>query len=177
MNNQYPKGDSLHVSWFIPGRKPGNMQAVPGKGDAAAARMEVVPKVTFSNLNKTVEFESGKLPYDEHGKPESILDVAMNSGIQLEHACGGVCACTTCHVIVKSGDGNLSEAQEDELDKLDFAPGLTPHSRLACQAVVKGDVIVEIPSWNRNSVSEGGGSLNLGDAIPPPKTAATSVTE
>ena len=144
---------------------------------AHAARMEVVPKVTFSNLNKTVEFESGKLPYDEHGKPESILDVAMNNGIQLEHACGGVCACTTCHVIVKSGDGNLSEAEEDELDKLDFAPGLTPHSRLACQAVVKGDVTVEIPSWNRNYVSEGGGSLNLGDAIPPPKTAATSVTE
>ena len=57
-----------------------------------AARMGVVPKVTFANLNKTVEFESGKLPYDEHGKPESILDVAMNSGIQLEHACGGVLA-------------------------------------------------------------------------------------
>ena len=53
------------------------------------ATMEVVPKVTFANLGKTVEFESGKLPYDEHGKPESILDVAMNFGIQLEHACGG----------------------------------------------------------------------------------------
>jgi 2Fe-2S ferredoxin len=132
--------------------------------------MKVVPKVTFANLNKTVEFESGKLPYDEHGKPESILDVAMNAGVQLEHACGGVCACTTCHVIVKQGDGNLSDAEEDELDRLDFAPGLTPHSRLACQAVVKGDVTVEIPSWNRNYVSEGGGSLNLGDAIPPPKT-------
>ena len=44
------------------------------------ARMEVVPKVTFANLDKTVEFESGKLPYHEHGKPESILDVAMNFG-------------------------------------------------------------------------------------------------
>ena len=52
---------------------------------------------------------------------------------------------------------NLSEADEDELDRLDMAPGLTPHSRLACQAVVKGDVMVEIPSWNRNYVSEGGG--------------------
>ena len=84
-----------------------------------------MPKVTFTNLGKTVEFESGKLPYDEHGKPESILDVAMNFGIQLEHACGGSCACTTCHVVVKSGDGNLSEADEDELDRLDQAPGLT----------------------------------------------------
>ena len=125
-----------------------------------------MPKVTFTNLDKTVEFELGKLPYDEHGKPESLLDVAINFGIQIEHACGGSCACTTCHVVVKSGDGNLSEADEDELDRLDQAPGLTLHSRLACQAVVKGDVVVEIPSWNRNYVSEGGGSMNLGDAIP-----------
>jgi len=113
-----------------------------------------------------VEFESGKLPYDEHGKPESILDVALNSGVQLEHACGGSCACTTCHVIVKGGDDNLTPADDDELDRLDMAPGLTLHSRLGCQAVVKGDVTVEIPSWNRNYVSEGGGSMNLGDAIP-----------
>jgi 2Fe-2S ferredoxin len=125
-----------------------------------------VPKVTFVNVDKTVEFESGKLPYDEHGKPESILDVAINFGIQLEHACGGSCACTTCHVIVKHGDDNLSPADDDELDRLEMAPGLTLHSRLGCQAVVEGDVTVEIPSWNRNYVSEGGGSMNLGDAIP-----------
>lgn len=125
-----------------------------------------MPKVTFVNTGQTVEFEPGKLPYDEHGKPESILDVAINFGIQLEHACGGSCACTTCHVIVKNGDGNLSPADDDELDRLDMAPGLTLHSRLGCQAVVKGDVTIEIPSWNRNYVSEGGGSMNLGDAIP-----------
>jgi ferredoxin, 2Fe-2S len=125
-----------------------------------------VPKVTFTNLDKTVEFEHGKLPYADHGKPESLLDVALNFGIQLEHACGGSCACTTCHVIVKQGDDNLSEADDDELDRLDMAPGLTLHSRLGCQAVVKGDVTVEIPSWNRNYVSEGGGSMNLGEAIP-----------
>jgi ferredoxin, 2Fe-2S len=128
-----------------------------------------VPKVTFTNLDKTVEFEHGKLPYEEHGKPESILDVALNFGIQLEHACGGSCACTTCHVIVKSGDDNLSEPDDDELDRVDQAPGVTLHSRLGCQAVVKGDVVVEIPSWNRNYVSEGGGSMNLGDAIPAAK--------
>jgi ferredoxin, 2Fe-2S len=131
-----------------------------------------VPKVTFANLGKTVEFESGKLPYDEHGKPESILDVAINFGIHLEHACGGSCACTTCHVVVQEGDNNLSPAADDELDRLDMAPDLSLHSRLGCQAVVKGDVTVVIPSWNRNYVSEGGGSLNLGDAIPPPKPPA-----
>lgn len=129
-----------------------------------------MPKVTFANLDRTVEFESGKLPYDEHGKPESLLDVAMNFDIPLDHACGGVCACTTCHVVVKSGDANLSEPDEDELDRLDMAPGLTIHSRLGCQAIVKGDVVVEIPAWNKNYISEGGGSI-LGDAIPPPRNA------
>jgi ferredoxin, 2Fe-2S len=125
-----------------------------------------VPKVTFTNLDKTVEFESGKLSYAEHGKPESILDVALNFGIQLEHACGGSCACTTCHVIVKQGAENLSEEEDDELDRVEMAADYQLGSRLGCQAVVKGDVAVEIPSWNRNYVSEGGGSMNLGDAIP-----------
>ena len=130
-----------------------------------------MPKVTFVNTGQTVEFESGKLPYHEHGKPESILDIALNFGIQLDHACGGSCACTTCHVIVKAGDENkLSEPDEDELDRVEMAPGLTPRSRLGCQAVVTGDVTVEIPSWNKNYVSEGGGSINLGDAIPPPRS-------
>jgi len=122
--------------------------------------------VTFKNLDRTVEFESGKLPYDDHGKPESILDVAMNFGIPLEHACGGSCACTTCHVHVKQGADNLSPPEEDELDRLDMAADLRLESRLGCQAVVTGDVTVEIPAWNRNYISEGGGSMNLGDAIP-----------
>jgi 2Fe-2S ferredoxin len=135
--------------------------------------MGTVPKVTFVNFGfegeQTVEFEHGKLPYDEHGEPESILDVAMHFKIPVEHACGGKCACTTCHVIVVKGDGNLSEANDEEMDRLDTAADLTLHSRLACQAVVKGDVTVKLPAWNRNYVSEGGGSMNLGGAIPPPK--------
>lgn len=126
--------------------------------------------MTFVNLDRTVEFESGKLPYEHHGKPESILDVALNFGIPLEHACGGSCACTTCHVIIKNGtDDALAPAEDDELDRVDQAPGVTIHSRLGCQAVVRGDVVVEIPTWNVNYVSEGGGSINLGDAIPAPK--------
>jgi ferredoxin, 2Fe-2S len=115
--------------------------------------------VTFMPENKSVEFESGKLPYSDHGKRGSLLDIALNFNIHLEHACGGSCACTTCHVIVlNNGDNNLSEADDDELDRLDMAPGLTLHSRLGCQAVVKDDVTVEIPAWNKNYVSEGGGS-------------------
>ena len=132
--------------------------------------MNIVPKVTFLPEGRTVEFESGRLPYDGHGKPESLLDVCMHFGIHLEHACGGSCACTTCHVIVRENtDGHLTEADDDEIDRLEMAPGLTLHSRLGCQAVITGDVVVEIPDWNRNYVSEGGGSINLGSAIPPPK--------
>jgi ferredoxin, 2Fe-2S len=114
--------------------------------------------VTFLPEGKTVEFEEGKLPYRDHGRPESILDVALNFDIHLEHACGGSCACTTCHVIVQEGESNLSEAEDDELDRLDMAAGLTLRSRLGCQAVVHGDVKVEIPAWNRNYISEGGAS-------------------
>src|SRR3954452_23242902 len=99
------------------------------------ATMRVVPKVTILPEGRTVEFVSGELPYGEHGKPESILDVCEHFGIQLEHACGGSCACTTCHVIVKSGtDSHLSEMEDDEADRLEMAPGLTLHSRLGCQA-------------------------------------------
>ena len=109
------------------------------------------------------------MPYSEHGKKGSLLDICLNHHVHLEHACGGNCACTTCHVVVRSGDSNLMEMEDDEADRLDMAPGLTLHSRLGCQSVVTGDVIVEIPSWNINYVSEGGGSMNLGGAIPPPK--------
>ncbi|HMG35012.1 MAG TPA: 2Fe-2S iron-sulfur cluster-binding protein [Blastocatellia bacterium] len=105
-------------------------------------------KVTFLRSGSepvTVEYQPGVTPYHEHGLEGSLLDVALNHCFELEHACGGNCACTTCHVIVKQGEENLSEMQEDEEDRLYMADGLTLHSRLGCQAVVKGDVTVEIP--------------------------------
>jgi 2Fe-2S ferredoxin len=102
-------------------------------------------KVTFLPKNVTVEVDDTDFPYGDHGKPGSILDIALENGITLEHNCGGNCACTTCHVIVRAGAENLSPMDEDEEDKLDQAPGLTPYSRLGCQSVVTGDVTVEIP--------------------------------
>jgi 2Fe-2S ferredoxin len=125
-------------------------------------------KVTVLPQNRVIEFDPAAMPYSEHGKRHSLLDIFLNHNEHLEHACGGSCACTTCHVIVKAGEENLSEMDDDEADRLDMAPGLTLHSRLGCQAVVSGDVTVEIPNWNRNYVSEGGGSMNLGAAIPKP---------
>ena len=104
-------------------------------------------KVTFilpNGKTESVEYKPGVTPYHEHGLEGSLLDVALNFGVPLEHACGGNCACTTCHVIVKRGEENLSEMQDDEEDRLYLADGLTLHSRLGCQAIVKGDVTVEI---------------------------------
>jgi ferredoxin, 2Fe-2S len=122
-----------------------------------------MPKVTFiiDGEEKTVEFEHGKLEYQHHGLPESFLDVAMNAGIHLEHACGGSCACTTCHVIIRRGMPNLSEMEDMEADRLDTAWDLTTESRLGCQAIIKGDVVAEIPMYTRNYVQEGGG-IQLG---------------
>ncbi len=92
-------------------------------------------KVNFVNIGKTVEGRDG----------DSILDIALEHDIPLAHACGGVCACTTCHVIVKAGAENLDEMDEPEEERLDRATGVTLHSRLGCQAkVVKGEVTVEI---------------------------------
>jgi 2Fe-2S ferredoxin len=101
--------------------------------------------VTFLALNKTVEVDDEKYPLADHGKPGSLLDIALAHDIPLEHNCGGSCACTTCHVIVRKGEENLSEMEIDEEDRLDMAEGLTIRSRLGCQAVVRGDVVVEIP--------------------------------
>jgi 2Fe-2S ferredoxin len=104
-------------------------------------------RITFLRKGEepvTVEYKPGVTPYHEHGKEGSLLDIAINYGIDLQHACGGNCACTTCHVIVKQGEDNLSEMEEDEEDRLYMADGLTLHSRLGCQSVVKGDVTVEI---------------------------------
>jgi len=115
-------------------------------------------KVTFVPLNKTVEVDLDQMPYKEHGLKGSFLDIALNHGIHLEHACGGNCACTTCHIWVKQGEQLLSEASDDELDRLDMAADLQLNSRLGCQAVIErpGEVVVEVPAWNRNYVSEGG---------------------
>jgi len=114
-------------------------------------------RVTFLPEGRTVEFEFGSMPYDNHGKPMSFLDVAENHEVFLDHACGGSCACTTCHLWIKEGAAGISEPEDDELDRLDMAADLQLNSRLGCQAVITkpGSYVVEIPKWNRNYVSEG----------------------
>ncbi len=86
----------------------------------------------------------------------NLLEVALGNGINVEHACGGVCACSTCHIYVEKGSECLSEPVEAEEDRVEEAPGLQRNSRLSCQCVIlkPGEIVVRVPSWNRNAVKE-----------------------
>ena len=85
----------------------------------------------------------------------SVLEVAHDHHIEIESACGGVCACTTCHCIIREGFDSLAEADELEEDMLDKAWGLEAQSRLSCQALVGNeDLVVEIPKYSLNHAAE-----------------------
>jgi 2Fe-2S ferredoxin len=92
----------------------------------------------------------------EAEKGVSICDNLLNQDIDIDHACDKVCACTTCHVIVREGFNALNPAQENEEDLLDKAWGLEPNSRLSCQAIVGDqDIVLEIPKYSINMAKEG----------------------
>jgi len=93
-----------------------------------------MPKVTFLPENKTVQATLG----------ESILDLALSNGVSIQHACGGFCACTTCHCEVLEGLEQLEKPDSDELERLEVLDGRTPNSRLGCQAKVRGDVTIRV---------------------------------
>jgi 2Fe-2S ferredoxin len=95
-----------------------------------------MPRITFLPDGKSADVARGT----------SLLDAADEAGVDLPSNCGGVCACTTCHVWVETGLDSLSEIAEREDDKLQEAAGLSAHSRLACQARVgDADVVVRVP--------------------------------
>ena len=111
--------------------------------------------ITFLPEGKVVEVDPAELPYTRDGFPGSILEIALGHDIDIDHACGGVCACSTCHVIVREGYDSMEEPDELEDDYLDKAWGLEPDSRLSCQAIVADeDLVVEIPKYTINMVSE-----------------------
>ncbi len=87
---------------------------------------------------------------------ESICKQLLDNKIEVEHACDMVCACTTCHIIVRKGFDSLNEIKEREEDLLDMAWGLTSVSRLSCQAIVgTKDLEIEIPKYSINHAKEG----------------------
>ena len=106
-----------------------------------------MPKIIFvepNGVEKEINAENGL----------SILEVAHKNGIDLEGACEGSLACSTCHVIVdKDFFDKLPEPSEEEEDMLDLAFGLTHTSRLGCQIIVDDSlegVKLKIPSGTRN---------------------------
>lgn len=81
---------------------------------------------------------------------ESVLDICIDNGIDLQHNCGGVCGCSTCHVYVNKGVGHLQEISDKEEDFIDRA--VDPHisSRLGCQCImIDGDIEVTIPDQSQ----------------------------
>ena len=103
-------------------------------------------RVTFQPSGVAVEADPQLYPYGREGQPGSLLDIALSHGVHIEHACGGAGICRSCHVVVEEGMENLSAPQDEELDAIDGVPGSTLKSRLACQAIVAGDVTVSLPA-------------------------------
>ncbi|MER2296580.1 MULTISPECIES: ISC system 2Fe-2S type ferredoxin [Pseudomonas] len=104
-----------------------------------------LPHEKFCPQGLVVEVEPGT----------NILELAHEHHIEMESACGGVCACTTCHCIVREGFDSLEEADELEEDMLDKAWGLEAQSRLACQVIVGDeDLTIEIPKYSLNHAAE-----------------------
>ena len=101
-----------------------------------------MPKVTFLPDGNTIEVAPGS----------TLLQAAQKAHAQVGFACGGNCACSTCHVYVKEGVDSLSEIQEGEEDILDKAFDVKPVSRLACQSKVgDADLVCEITRESRQA--------------------------
>ncbi|OAA72605.1 2Fe-2S iron-sulfur cluster binding domain-containing protein [Cordyceps fumosorosea ARSEF 2679] len=86
---------------------------------------------------------------------DNLLDIAQAHDLEMEGACGGSCACSTCHVIVTDEAlfDAMPEPEDDENDMLDLAFGLTETSRLGCQVIMTKDLdglVVKLPTMTRN---------------------------
>lgn len=106
-----------------------------------------MPKIIFIDRdNKSIEIDAPS--------GLSILEIAHQNNIDLEGACEGSLACSTCHVIVDpEWYDTLNEATEDEEDMLDLAFGLTHTSRLGCQIIMSDEldgITVRLPAATRN---------------------------
>ena len=113
-------------------------------------------KVTFLPENKTIVVDPNVGRYGHNGLSLSILDISEGAHVDIDQSCCGVCAFSTFHVYVLQGMETCIEASDDEQDQLENARGLELDSRLSCQCVPDGtqDIVVEIPTWNRNLVRE-----------------------
>jgi ferredoxin, 2Fe-2S len=92
-------------------------------------------------------------------KGQSLLEIALGEEphVEIEHTCGGVCACSTCHIWVTNGEQFMNDVTDEEGDRIDQARDIRPYSRLSCQARIMEEnveITCEVPAWNRNLVKE-----------------------
>ena len=83
---------------------------------------------------------------------DSLLEVALKNNIELHHNCGGVCACSTCHLYVENGSDFLEELSDREEDFIDRAVNPKLNSRLGCQCVLQsgnGHIEVTLPDQSQ----------------------------
>ena len=83
---------------------------------------------------------------------QSLLEVALKNDINLHHNCGGVCACSTCHVYIEQGDNFLEELNDREEDFIDRAVNPRINSRLSCQCILQsgsGNITVTLPDQSQ----------------------------
>ena len=97
-------------------------------------------KVTFR-----FETETEKVVAVEVREGDSILDAALDNDVLLNHNCGAVCACSTCHVYIDKGMDDLPEITDKEEDFIDRAINPQINSRLGCQCIINADIEVTIP--------------------------------
>jgi len=100
--------------------------------------------VTFEPGARQVTVDPADAPFGGVGKPGSLLDIASGHGVEIGSNCGGHGVCGLCVVIVEAGAENLSAADDDERATLEAMTDNGPNHRLACQAVVSGDVTARI---------------------------------
>lgn len=83
---------------------------------------------------------------------QSLLEVALKNDIALHHNCGGVCACSTCHIYINKGEDFVEELSDKEEDFIDRAVNPRLTSRLGCQCVLlsgEGDLEVTLPDQSQ----------------------------
>ncbi|PRW20284.1 adrenodoxin mitochondrial isoform X3 isoform A [Chlorella sorokiniana] len=131
-------------------RLPAARRAFSAAAEESGESISVTFKDEKDGSEKTVKAPLGK----------SILEIAHENDVELEGACEGSLACSTCHVIVEDQEyyDKLPEPDDDENDMLDLAFGLTDTSRLGCQIVASKELdglVVRIPSATRNMAVDG----------------------
>ncbi|KAL4894591.1 2Fe-2S ferredoxin-type domain-containing protein [Aspergillus ambiguus] len=115
----------------------------------------ITPPKPGEEINVTFIDKDGTKVDLQVAEGDNLLDIAQANDLEMEGACGGSCACSTCHVIVEDPDmfDKMEEPTDDENDMLDLAFGLTETSRLGCQVQMNKDLdglVVRLPSMTRN---------------------------